>query len=336
MRVCVIGMFPPPIHGMAVFTKTITKRLDRPVVINLSPQSLARTWKSVCFKAWRVACGVWRLLWNARSIGCVYLAFSGGFGQIYDVIFIAFSRVVRKRLVIHHHAYSYIARHRLLTAIAIFIAGDAVHVVACDKMAKDLRSTYRVRRISIVSGVVTVKGSSEHSTGALRTVGFLSNLSEEKGISEFLAIARRLGVDGIRFRIAGAVHTKQSERDVRASGVEYVGPVYGSSKDLFLRSLDVLLFPTRNESEGIVMHEAMSYGIPVIATSCGCIPSVIRHNCGAVFESEYVERAIALIRTWVKDEVSYQRARDAAANRFRDLSAVGHQALDALVADLTR
>lgn len=52
-----------------------------------------------------------------------------------------------------------------------------------------------------------------------------------------------------------------------ADSVTFRGPVYGSEKDALFRSASLFVLPSFTENFGIVVLEAMSFGIPVITTT---------------------------------------------------------------------
>jgi glycosyltransferase involved in cell wall biosynthesis len=62
---------------------------------------------------------------------------------------------------------------------------------------------------------------------------------------------------------------------------------HGREKDLLYRNADIFIFPTRRESFGNVILEAMSYMVPVIATDEGSIPEILDNgNAGVLFQKE--------------------------------------------------
>lgn len=57
--------------------------------------------------------------------------------------------------------------------------------------------------------------------------------------------------------------------------VTFWGRKCGVEKDLFYKSADIFVFPTKNEAFGLVLLEAMQYCLPVIASKEGGIPDIV-------------------------------------------------------------
>lgn len=353
-RVCLIGMFPPPLHGMSLINEFVKKRISTsasPLVIDFSPRNLDRSFMVRFGKIFRVIRCVLQLLAHMimGRVGSVYLGLSGGNGQIYDTIFAGISCVFGRNLYLHHHSYQYLNQFRWLAWLLFAISGKkAVHIVACEKMARDLKQLYPVvMGIRIISGIaaLAVWNSEVRHRDRIQSIGFLSNISIEKGILEFLDVADRAGQAQLplQFLLAGPFQDEDvkclvEKRMSTLSNVTYTGAVYGSNKQAFFDSIDVFLFPTRyvNESEGLVIHEAMSRGVPVIAYSRGCIEQIISDQVGLRLapEQDYVGRAIEKISEWLSNPQVFHQASLASLNQFNEARLLHIQNMDALCGEL--
>lgn len=58
-------------------------------------------------------------------------------------------------------------------------------------------------------------------------------------------------------------------------GVSYAGFVSGETKRRWLEEADGFCFPSYIESFGLVLVEAMAFGLPIVATRCGAMPEVL-------------------------------------------------------------
>lgn len=350
-----VGAFPPPVRGMPVVNASVRAQLRRmgvcPLVVNLSARGLERSMSARLARLPAVLSGLWRVASvHGRRVGMVYMSVSGGVGQVYEILFLLLARLYGMRPFLHHHSFAYLNERSWLTGWLVRVAGQkAVHITQSQGMAERLRNRYGAQVVVAISnavflveeeGTVTVRSK-------LRTAGFFSNISSEKGVFEFLdlfAAARDKGL-GIQGRLAGPFQDIGTERRVMERlamlpNVEYVGPKSGADKDEFFAGIDVLIFPSRyeNETEGIVNHEAMSRGIPVIAYGRGCIPEILGSDCGKVIapESAFVGEAIMQLETWLRDPNAFHAASQAAVQRFSQTYAQNEGRWKELLNELTK
>lgn len=85
-----------------------------------------------------------------------------------------------------------------------------------------------------------------------------------------------------------------------------------------LRTADFMVLPTRFEAYGIVFCEAAAYGIPVLATRTGGIPTIVEEGrTGFLFDlTEGGEFYAERIRVLLADPSAYSAMRKAARDRF--------------------
>ena len=333
--VVMVGAFPPPVHGMAAVNAAVRDALQQaggtPMVIDMAAPSLDRSLAARLGRLPRVLRGLGRLArQRALRDGTLYMSVSGGVGQVYELAFLLLARLRGMRVFLHHHSFAYLDRPSLLTRALVRAAGDdTVHIALSAGMAERLRLAYRAGRVMSVSNAVffVAPGKASEVRRRLATIGFLSNISTEKGTFEFLDLMAAAGNAGLPLhaRLAGPFQDADTEQAVRERlcslpQVEYVGPQYGTAKDAFYAGIDALVFPTRyvNEAEPVTIHEAMSCGIPVIAYGRGCIPEIVGADCGLVIDpaAPFVPAALAKLESWLADPAAFQAASQAASARF--------------------
>lgn len=88
-----------------------------------------------------------------------------------------------------------------------------------------------------------------------------------------------------------------------------------------LNACDLFLLPSQSESFGLAALEAMACGLPVIASSVGGLPELIKHNeCGFISEIGDIERmtkyAIDLLTNEKKYEMFSKNSRKRAVDKF--------------------
>ena len=331
-----VGNFPPPVHGMAVINETVHNEIKKngliPEVINLSAPSLDRSLGERLKRLPRVLLGLWRLVTTRNAYGgMLYMSVSGGLGQVYEILFLLVARLLQMRVFLHHHAFAYLDNKNTLTQILVMAGGkNTTHVVLSPGMANLLQEKYQASRVIPISNSVFLAEkpkSVNQVRKTVRTVGFISNISEDKGVFEFLDLMEAISENNcdIGGRLAGPFQDEQTEQAVRSRlhslpHVKYVGPQYGSDKEAFYRTIDVLIFPTKyiNEAEPVTIHEAISHSIPVIAYGRGCIPEIIGLDCGLVIDpvEPFAPKAADQLQRWSSDASKFREVSNAASARF--------------------
>jgi glycosyltransferase involved in cell wall biosynthesis len=314
-KTCLVGIFPPPLHGMSLinlYVMNLVAKKGPYLVINYSPKTLNRHFYVGIYKLILIPKNLINLLLalNRRQIGSIYIGLSAGKGQIFDLLFIGLGRLFRRNLFLHHHSYSYINKPTLLSRSLFFLAGKNVrHIVSTKTMQLDLKSTYKVKHVENISGIFALDSwkSSRCKRETINVVGYLSNISFEKGIIEFLETAEvaQKETPNIKFILAGPfqdlkIKSYLIKKLALLGNVEYIGSLVGDSKRQFYESIDLFLFPTKNqdESEGLVIHEAMSMGIPVILHKRKQVFDILNDDEGIIVDlnERYAFKVIELIK----------------------------------------
>jgi len=121
-----------------------------------------------------------------------------------------------------------------------------------------------------------------NSEKVLRFV-FIGTLIPDKGIDVLIRAFRQLEKDHIRLRIYGRddiapVEYRNLLRRLSAGDerIEFLGPFDQAARASVYSNADVVVIPSRApETFSIVAHEALAFGVPVIATDIGALPEVI-------------------------------------------------------------
>lgn len=121
---------------------------------------------------------------------------------------------------------------------------------------------------------------------ACRTLLFMGRLGEEKGLVNLLDAWKTLLRDGWRLVLAGPDWLGYKKilddkiADESIDGVEFIGAVYGADKEALYRLADVFVLPSPMENFSMVVLEALSYGVPTIATKGTPWSELVEHKCG--------------------------------------------------------
>ena len=356
--IIITGPFPPPLHGMAYVNAAMRDLIKgfgiEPITVDLSSKTLNRALFARIPRATNVLLGFIKILGCKHHFNSaiIYLSISGGYGQIYDILFIALARLLKWPIYLHHHSYAYLKKPSRITRLLITTAGkSATHISLCDDMAERLRHCYHnVVNVAVLSNASLIETNARpvrYQRNSLKRIGFLGNISESKGVFEFIDVMKSFSEERSKAEIHGLIAGPFEDAQVKSqvlsalkdlANVSYVGPKYRSEKEDFLRSIDVLLFPTKyaNEADPLTIHEAMATGLPVIAWQRGCIRDIINPEAGFVIKQneDFVKLAVERILLWAFSAEEYRRASADAYKQSIRLRAHYQEALDNLFSEM--
>ncbi|WP_406608864.1 glycosyltransferase family 4 protein [Agarivorans sp. JK6] len=141
------------------------------------------------------------------------------------------------------------------------------------------------------------------------TIGFVGRLTEVKGPDRFYQLAKAM--PELNFVVFGEGALLPSDDYKNLSNLRLRGKQ--NSMDSCWQELDLLCMPSRNEGLPLAALEAMSRGIPVIASNVGALSELIKHQQnGFILESFEVEPWCKVIKRWQQNaDFQYQLAKQA-------------------------
>ncbi len=344
--ICFVGPLPPPVHGFSEINRRmllVLRSQHQVRAFDMTPRANPFGFLAVW---WRfVICSL------RNKPNALYLALSGGLRQWVDLAFVLVARLRGIPVFVHHHSFSYLSQGRISTVMRLGVLRNAVHIVLCEHMGEQIAQLYKVdpTNVRVLSNAAFLEEieSPKHlrAEPAPLRVGFLSNITAEKGIFEFFSVLSKSDSHGLTLEgvIAGPVDAAVQESFdaslVSSPNVRHVGPVYGADKAAFFSSIDVLFFPTRytNEAQPVTILEALGHGVPVIAFARGCIAGMVPAGAGAVFHysDAFVAQTVEALRPLAESPVALEKARHAARLAFESQRASNRAALERLVAEMS-
>jgi glycosyltransferase involved in cell wall biosynthesis len=128
-----------------------------------------------------------------------------------------------------------------------------------------------------------------------------------------------------RDRTFAAAVSRQSSTSGLDDRMRFPGPRTGRDLDLSYASADLVVLPSRAETYGMVVTEALARGLPVVAADVGGMTEALGHGAdgsrpGLLVRPEDAHALAAALRSWLSDAALRARLRRAACERRGSLS----------------
>lgn len=292
----------------------------------------------------------WKLLFGSRPArGVFYMPANSGLAVYLNVFALAAARLRGYRCVLHHHHFRYVERYEWRTKMLTQLLGqDDLEIMLCPDMERRFRALYgQALPLAVMPSTVQMLQSRTDpppvpslngpGPGPFCT-GHITNLQLAKGLDLVIDVHRELRRRGrdVRLILAGPIDTAVEQRLIDAAqsefgeSLDYRGPVYNADKRRFFEGIHVMVYPTRNDAQPLVVSETFSYGRPVLSFGRGCIPGLMgpAKSWSIPVDDDFVTRAVIQIEMWIDDPAAYADACRLARQRYEELLDEARQSLE--------
>jgi glycosyltransferase involved in cell wall biosynthesis len=226
----------------------------------------------------------------------IHLHTSQGIAWLKDTFFIFVGKSFGCSMVLHMHGGKFDKlfdkRSRFMKNYTrrVMRLGDAIIAVSTE-WRKRLGKIVPLDHVFVFKNCIAVDAISFHPAaqpGKLPKALFLGRVGFQKGAFDLLEAMGRLQSKSCPLQVwiagneerEGDLNRAQVRRDELklAERCEFLGPVRGALKDQLLSRADFFVLPSYSEGLPMAILEAMAAGLPVVATSVGGIPEVIREG----------------------------------------------------------
>lgn len=295
--------YPPPIHGAAMVgeyirdSELINKSFECKY-INLSTSLAVDDIGKVGIDKWiRYVSILYNTVKNiiVQRPSLVYITITAsGIGFYKDVVVVFIAKMLRRKVVYHFHNKGVRKRqNKWLDNLLYKFAFNNVEVILLSKqLYTDVSKYVKNEKVHYCpNGIPKIEESNLYSENKVNSntvfLLFLSNLLVAKGINTLLDACKILKEKSLNFNCTiiggeGDVTIESLNDKIKSLGihdiVKYKGKKYGAEKYKEYSKADIFVFPSHDETFGLVNLEAMQFSLPVISTTEGGIPDIILDN----------------------------------------------------------
>lgn len=311
-KVLLLGPVPPPYGGQSVLVESIlqSRLKDRFGIIPLDcshdlPGGVKRVWLSLKFSILLI-----RILLSRPGLRILHIHTSAGKAFFEKSFFAAIGRLFGKKIILHVHggksaefwALAGAVKRRLIRYLLSLYDTLIVLSPAGRELYKDIIGF--PGRVNVLPNAIRAERFEPAAKGRDRvTALFVGHLKPEKGLLDLFAALQVLPssvMERLEVRIVGAADTRNNTGQVAGiysaadlSTVRFVGLKTGAAKWREYADADIFLLPSHTEDMPITVLEAMSCGLPVLATSVGSIPELIREGENGFLVPPHAPKLIA-------------------------------------------
>jgi glycosyltransferase involved in cell wall biosynthesis len=220
---------------------------------------------------------------RAIHIVHVHMSHRGSFYR--KALIISLAKLMKKKVIIHLHSSQFdIFYERECSDKAkkyvekIFQKADYV-VVLSEEWKEKIDSWFKCNS-TVLYNAIFINEKNEYKNNS-NNITLLGRLNERKGLYDLIQVVEPIckKFPEIKFALAGdgdLGKLRSAIEELRISdNVKILGWIGDKERDLLLRDTLVYVLPSYNEGMPMSILEAMSYGVPVLASNVGGIPKVI-------------------------------------------------------------
>jgi glycosyltransferase involved in cell wall biosynthesis len=316
-KILFVMQLPPPVHGVSVMNKIIhdSKLINESATCHYVNLATARDIHDLQKNGFYKYILTFKIMANAifkmitHRYDYVYVTiFPWGFAFLKDSLVVLLARLIRLKPILHLHTYGFkknSQRSALRKWYYKFIFKKADVICLSQLLIEDIESVFTGKIFILPNGIPQVNFENTYNNAQdPLTLLYLSNLIKGKGILLIMDAVEQLKNRGyvFKFRVVGSEgdvdYTTLRELVIKKKLEDYVtlaGPKFGQEKYLEFKEAGIFLLPSNYDTFGLVLLEAMQFGVPCISTNMGGIPDVLGNGRGLIMHeisSQALEQAI--------------------------------------------
>jgi glycosyltransferase involved in cell wall biosynthesis len=222
-----------------------------------------------------------------KNIDIVHFHGGGCISALRKYVYFRLVKLFHCKVIFHLHGGAFPEQYKSLSPTLkslITSMFEQVDLVIClsDHFRDEIKAIAPRATVMVqANSVVLPQEGKKHGVADDVRVVFLGLINEKKGFFDLLHVMARIcrEYDRVRLVIGGVGETERMHRMAAQLGIaghiDYLGWLEPNERDLLLSTADILVLPSYGEGMPMAILEAMSFGVPVVATRVGGIPDLI-------------------------------------------------------------
>lgn len=288
---------PPPITGATIINQQIvsSKKINNAFITKSMRLSYAKNASDIgkfnLLKPLLIIQYWFKLLFTLITFNPNYVyfqlsPFNAGFYR--DLLYVFLIKLFRKKLIIHLHGKGIKQKSQKYSFLRIlykFVFKNSRIIHLSEKLAYDVRWVFKGNIYFLPNGIKEVGKITPKKSSNVIQLLFVSNLFKSKGVLILLEALVLLKNDGYDFKCTilgddGDISLNWLQTYIKNlelfDAISLVGPKFDKDKYPYFSLADIFIHPTLSDCFPLVLLEAMSMKLPIIATNEGAITDMIK------------------------------------------------------------
>ena len=317
MKIGMVSKFPEQEDGISLYAASLCEELEHSgvTVVKIGDNESSTAQYKINFKSFSLKSKLQQIA-NQEKLDMLHVQYIASHFSKYTFnlnLILALNQKVPVLVTLHEvHTAASTLREKILTLIQKAITKKASAVVVHTKQQKEfLQLKYKKKQaFCILHGLILNPMHKLRDKNLL----FFGMLNYGKGVEYLIRAVSEL--PGFRLTVAGKAITPHYEQIVRAAAEENktgnvkldIRWIPEEEKKRLLQEADIMVFPyVWAPYQSGTMHNAFSYGVPVVVTNTGPIGEIVKeYRCGRVIEPRSPKSIAAGIRAVLGNYDIYQ------------------------------
>ena len=305
---------PPPIHGVTITNSRIIESalIQKDLCVKILPISYNQEITSIgqpgfkkILKTIQLLIQLTKILITFRPQLVYFSIVPTGIYFYRDAVFVFLIKLFGRKILLHLHGIGIDQSIRGTFSRWIYLTTFKNHytILQSESLRKDISKIRNViRKIFIVHNAIPFTQTAFPKATAQNFLTFIniSTVIPAKGQMDILKAAQKLieqNINSFQIILVGQVFDRDYDVQLKTfiakhsleKYIYFKGALFNEEKIRELEKADIFLFPSYNESFGLVSIEAMRAGLPVIATHVGSLSEIIGPGCGFLYSPGDIE-----------------------------------------------
>jgi glycosyltransferase involved in cell wall biosynthesis len=295
-KILVIGAFPPPTGGMeTVMEQMFSIRLKDYSLISMDVAKDKLTRSNIIFNLmnffYRCFKLIMLILIKKPEIVHIHVSSYMGFWQ--KAIYHKIAKLFGKKTILHMHGadfkefYEKNSKKTKSGITAILDSADGIIALSSDWnfFYSSISNNKNIFIIENAIENINKKAFKRIYPISSFIVLFVGRICKRKGAYDLLAAISRIDNPMMKFVFVGPYEDKEKfiselKRLKIENRCELIGEIIGKDRFTYFASGDAFVLPSYAEGLPVAILEAMYFGLPIISTTVGAIPEVIKKENG--------------------------------------------------------